>query len=62
MLFALFVGAEPLRGGLAREAGFDNLNLDLMYGLPGQSPTQWLDTLDQALAFAASMPAREALI
>ena len=35
---------------LARAAGFDNLNLDLMYGLPGQSPTQWLDTLDQALA------------
>ena len=22
---------------MAREAGFDNLNLDLMYGLPGQT-------------------------
>ena len=25
----------------AREAGFDNINLDLMYGLPGQTMEQW---------------------
>ena len=26
---------------MARAAGFDNLNLDLMLGLPGQKPEQW---------------------
>jgi oxygen-independent coproporphyrinogen-3 oxidase len=34
----------------ARETGFDNLSLDLMYGLPGQDPPGWLQTLEQALA------------
>ena len=29
----------------ARDAGFTNVNLDLMYGLPHQSPAQWEDTL-----------------
>lgn len=29
----------------ARAAGFDNLNCDLIYGLPGQSPAEWEDTL-----------------
>ena len=37
---------------LAREAGFDNLNLDLMYGLPGQNAQQWADTLRAAIALA----------
>ena len=36
----------------ARQAGFDNLNLDLMYGLPAQTPAQSLEDLQQALAFA----------
>ena len=30
----------------ARKAGFDNVNLDLMYGLPNQSIHQWRKTLD----------------
>ncbi len=30
---------------LAREAGFDNINLDLMYGLPGQSLAGWKENL-----------------
>ncbi|MCH2513085.1 MAG: radical SAM family heme chaperone HemW [Dehalococcoidia bacterium] len=30
----------------ARQAGFDNVNLDLMYGLPNQSMDQWRQTLD----------------
>lgn len=30
---------------LARAAGFDNLNLDLIYGLPGQSVADWARTL-----------------
>jgi len=35
----------------ARKGGFTNINLDLMYGLPGQSATDWRESLDQALAF-----------
>ncbi len=34
----------------ARAAGFDNVSVDLMFALPGQSLTQWRDTLEQALA------------
>jgi len=34
----------------ARRAGFDNINLDLMYGLPGQSLDQALADLEQAIA------------
>jgi oxygen-independent coproporphyrinogen-3 oxidase len=34
----------------ARAAGFDNLNLDLIYGLPGQALDTWADTLRRALA------------
>lgn len=34
----------------ARDAGFENLNLDLMLGLPGQTTAQWRDTLGQAIA------------
>lgn len=33
----------------ARQAGFDNLSLDLIYGLPGQSSAGWRDTLQRAL-------------
>ena len=34
----------------ARQAGFDNINLDIMHGLPNQSITQGLDDLTAALA------------
>ncbi len=34
----------------ARQAGFDNLSLDLMYGLPGQDLHHWQQTLESALA------------
>ena len=34
----------------ARAAGFDNLSLDLIYGLPAQTPERWLGSLDAALA------------
>lgn len=33
----------------ALAAGFDNVSIDLMYGLPYQSIEQWQDTLQQAL-------------
>ncbi len=36
----------------ARDAGFVNFNLDLMHGLPGQSPAAALRDLDIALDFA----------
>lgn len=35
---------------LARRAGFDNLNLDLMFALPEQSLEQWRDSVDRAIA------------
>jgi oxygen-independent coproporphyrinogen-3 oxidase len=35
---------------LIRAAGFQNLGLDLMYGLPGQRLESWLKTLEQALS------------
>jgi oxygen-independent coproporphyrinogen-3 oxidase len=35
---------------LAREAGFDNFNLDLIYGAAGESLDDWRRTLDAALA------------
>jgi len=34
----------------ARQAGFDNLSLDLMFALPGQTLEQWRSNLEQALA------------
>lgn len=34
---------------MARDAGFDNINLDLMYALPRQSFEQWLISLEKAL-------------
>jgi oxygen-independent coproporphyrinogen-3 oxidase len=37
---------------LARKSGFDNINLDLIYGLPGQSLADWRGTLDTVLAMA----------
>lgn len=33
----------------ARRAGFDNISLDFMYGLPGQTVDHWRDTLAQAI-------------
>ena len=35
----------------ARAAGFDNLNLDLIFGLIGHSMERWQSTLEQVLAF-----------
>jgi oxygen-independent coproporphyrinogen-3 oxidase len=33
-----------------REAGFDDLNLDLIFGIPGQTAASWARSLEQALA------------
>ena len=36
----------------ARTAGFSNINLDLMYGLPRQSLAQWQDTLESLVSLS----------
>ncbi len=36
----------------ARRAGFDNLSLDLIFGVPGQTAASWSASLDAALALA----------
>jgi len=35
----------------ARQAGFTNLGLDLIYGLPGQRPEIWQKELEQAISY-----------
>jgi len=37
---------------MAREAGFENINVDLIYGLPGQSLTKWQNTLEKIIALS----------
>lgn len=45
--------ADVLRAyDAAVQAGFANINLDFMFGLPGQQPNAWADSLDKALALA----------
>ncbi|EDY21583.1 Coproporphyrinogen dehydrogenase [Chthoniobacter flavus Ellin428] len=36
--------------GLLREAGFSNINIDLMFAVPGQTLAQWQATLDRTVA------------
>jgi oxygen-independent coproporphyrinogen-3 oxidase len=35
----------------ARKAGFENIGIDLIYGVPGQDMTSWRDTLSQTLSY-----------
>lgn len=35
---------------ILREAGFENINLDFIFGIPGQTVDQWVDTLRQTIA------------
>ena len=35
---------------IAREAGFDTVSIDLIYGLAGQTPDDWRRTLEEAVA------------
>ncbi len=37
---------------LARKAGFDNLNLDFIFGIPGQTNHDWRETLHRAVEIA----------
>lgn len=34
---------------MARKAGFQNINIDLMFGIPSQTPETWTDTLNTAI-------------
>jgi oxygen-independent coproporphyrinogen-3 oxidase len=36
----------------ARRTGFDNINLDFIFGLPGQAADTWAQTLDRAISLA----------
>ena len=47
-------GAEDIRRAVrdARAAGFENLNIDLMYALPGQRMTAALDDVERAVELA----------
>lgn len=38
----------------ASEAGFSNISIDLIYGLPGQSSKKWEENLDRALSLPIS--------
>ncbi|HEY8449348.1 MAG TPA: radical SAM family heme chaperone HemW, partial [Bacillota bacterium] len=40
----------------ARALGFTNVNLDLMFGLPGQTLEDWDETLSEVLALAPDLP------
>jgi oxygen-independent coproporphyrinogen-3 oxidase len=39
---------------LARAAGFERLNFDLIYAIPGQTPAAWRSTLESALRLGTS--------
>src|SRR2546430_6469268 len=38
---------------ILRKAGFDNLNLDLMFAIPGQTRSIWQETLGEAMALGS---------
>jgi oxygen-independent coproporphyrinogen III oxidase len=40
--------------GDAHTAGFDNVNLDLMFSLPGQTPERWMHNLERARALGTT--------
>lgn len=39
---------------LARRAGISNINLDLIFGIPGQSRAEWAETIDKAVSLRPS--------
>ena len=51
LLGRIHTAAEAMQAvECVRSAGFDNLNLDLIYGLPGQRLSGWQKTLEKAIA------------
>lgn len=50
LLGRIHTASEALAAiALARRAGYDNLSLDLMYGLPNQTLAAWRETLSRAI-------------
>lgn len=50
MLNRVHDSAEVIKSfAILRQAGFTNINLDLMFSVPGQTMSQWLDTLKRTL-------------
>ncbi len=47
---------------MARAAGFDNINVDVMHGLPGQSAEAYLETLRRVIAYRPTHISSYALI
>lgn len=45
-----------------RKAKINDINLDLMFGLPGQKTTQWIETLERAISLAPTHLSCYALI
>lgn len=46
----IHTAADGMRAfAAARDAGFDNIGLDLMFGLPGRTPDQWQRDLETAV-------------
>ncbi len=44
-------GPQALRSyEILREAGYENVNLDLMFGIPGQTRAQWKESLERTIA------------
>ncbi len=41
---------------IAQKVGFENINLDLMYGLPGQGQVSWHQSLETALSLHPNHP------
>lgn len=47
---------------LCQKAGFTNISIDLIYGLPGQDPAQWQEDIDRALELQVQHISAYALI
>jgi oxygen-independent coproporphyrinogen-3 oxidase len=52
----------PLAVGWAREAGFEHVSVDLIYGTPGETLTDWRASLDAAVAMDIDHVSAYALI
>ncbi|MFC2036921.1 radical SAM family heme chaperone HemW [Chloroflexota bacterium] len=51
LLGRIHTAAEAIEGfRAARRSGFGNISIDLIYGLPGQSPGTWQTTLERGLS------------
>ena len=49
--------AQALQGiRLAKDAGFENISIDLIYGLPGMSDEDWIENIRKAHCFHIKSP------